>query len=169
MVETNRIKPAQDEECAIDVVHAPAPEPASVGLLFGEDELDGFLHALVVARESIGGQHLQNAPRNVDRRRIEHRVVIGERDVLEDHLGVVFVEAAPAAVAALHGKLPVDGALRDLVLITLAGIVHLGQSEQHLRGVVGVGIELVIEFEVPAAGLGSRNLDRPVALVAHFF
>ena len=71
-------------------------------------------------------------------RRIEHGVVIGEGDVLEDHLGVVFVEAAPAAVAALHGEFPLDGALRNLVLIALAGIVDLVQGEQNLRGVIGV-------------------------------
>ena len=100
--------------------------------------------------------------------RIEHRVVIRERDVLEDHLGVVFVEAAPAAVAALHGQFPLDGARGNLVLIALARIVHLVQGEQHLGGVVGVGIELVVEFEVPAARLGFGHLDRPIALVANF-
>ncbi len=56
-----------------------------------------------------------------------------------------------------------------LVLIALAGIVHLAQRQQHLRGVVGVGIKLVVELEVPAAGLGVGHLHGPVALVANFF
>ena len=57
----------------------------------------------------------------------------------------------------------------DLVLIALAGVVDLAEGEQNLRGVVGVGIKLVVELEVPAAGLGLGNLHGPVALVADFF
>ena len=126
--------------------------------------LMAFCDALVFARVAVDGQHLQHAAGDVDRRRIEHGVVVREGDVLEDHLGVVFVEAAPAAVAALHGELPLDGALRDLVLIALAGIVDLAEREQNLSGVVGVGIKLVVELEVPAAGLDVSEPLRPSRL-----
>ena len=169
MINADGLQPAQNQEGAVDVVHAPAPEPASIRLLLAENELNGLLDALVSARIAIAGQHLQHAPGNVHRRRIEHGVVIGEGDVLEDHLGIVFVEAAPAAVLALHGELPCDGALGHLMLVALAGIVHLVERHQHLRGVVGVGIKLVVELEVPAAGLGVGNLHGPVALVANLF
>ena len=56
----------------------------------------------------------------------------------------------------------------DFVLIALAGVVDLVQREQDLRCVVGVGIKLVVELEVPAAGFGVGHLDGPVALVANF-
>ena len=54
------------------------------------------------------------------------------------------------------------------MLITLARVVDLAQRKQHLRGIVGVGIELVVELEVPAAGFGLRHFDGPVARVADF-
>ena len=99
------------------------PNQLPSGSCSRENELDGLLYALVFARVAVGGEHLEHSSRDVDRRRIKHRVVVGKRDVLEDHLGVVFVEAAPAAVTALHGKFPIDGALSNLVLVALAGIV----------------------------------------------
>src|SRR5580698_4278319 len=116
---------AQNEKCAVDIVDAPASKPTAVRLLFIEDELDSLFDALVFARVAIDGQHLQNAPGNVDGRRIEHRVMIGKRDVLEDHLRVVFIEAGPAAIPALHGEYPVDGAQTDIMLIALARVINL--------------------------------------------
>ena len=106
------------------------------------------------ARVAVGGEHLKNTSSDINSRRVQHRVVISERDVLENHLGVVFVEAAPAAVFALHGEEPVDGAQGNLMLVALARVVDAIESQQHLGGVVGVGVKLVVEFEVPAAGLG---------------
>ena len=55
------------------------------------------------------------------------------------------------------------------MLVALAGIVHLVERQEHLRGVVGIGIKLVVELEVPAAGLGVAHLHGPVALVANLF
>ena len=54
------------------------------------------------------------------------------------------------------------------MLITLAGVVHLVEREQHLCGVVGVGIKLVIELEIPAARLGIADFHGPIAFVADF-
>ncbi len=34
--------------------------------------------------------------------------MVSERDVLEDHLRIVFIEAGPATVLALHGKDPIQ-------------------------------------------------------------
>ena len=85
------------------------------------------------------------------------------------HLGVVFVEAGPAAVLALHGKDPGNRALANIVLIAFPGVVvDLVQGQKHLGGIVRVGIELVIEFEVPAARLRIPYLHRPIALLPHF-
>ncbi len=92
VVHANRFESAQHQGCAVDVVHAPAAEPASIGLLFIADELDGALHGGMVLIETIGRHHFEDAARDIDCRRIEHGVVIGEWDVLEHHLVVVFVE-----------------------------------------------------------------------------
>ena len=162
-------RPRNTKIGAVDVVDAPAAEPASVGLLLAEDELDGPLHPLVFARVAVGGKHLEHAAGNIHAGRIEHGVVIREGDVLEDHLGVVFVEAAPAAVFALHGELPADGALGYRDLIALAGIVNLAQRKQNLRRIIGIRVKLVVELEVPAARLGVADFDGPIALVADLF
>src|SRR5580704_8400010 len=104
-------KATQDEECAVNVVDAPAAEPASVGLLLIVDKFDGALDALVLTGIAVGGKCFEDAAGDVDSRRIEHGVVVSKRDLLEDHLRVVFVKAGPSAVLALHGEDPVDGAL----------------------------------------------------------
>ena len=56
----------------------------------------------------------------------------------------------------------------DLVLVALAGVFDFIEGEQDLGGVIGVGIKLVVELEVPAAGLGAGRLHGPVAFVANF-
>ncbi len=50
------------------------------------------LTALSLQGKAVRRQALQHASRNIDRRRIEHGVVIGKGNVLEDHAVVVFVE-----------------------------------------------------------------------------
>ena len=50
------------------------------------------LHRLVLQRETMRRQALQHAARNIHRRRIEHGVVVGKRNVLEDHAVIVFVK-----------------------------------------------------------------------------
>ena len=90
--------------------------------------------------------------------------MIGKRNVLEDHAVVVFVERGPAAVLALHRQNPVQRALHRLVVIALVAGLHPAQRQQHLRAVVHVGIELVVELEVPARGSGLGILHAPVAL-----
>ncbi len=83
--------------------------------------------------------------------------------MLEHHLVVVFVERGPAAVLALHGKNPVNGALHRLALVTAVGMLHAAQTEANHRAVIHVRIELVVELEVPAAGLTFFIFDFPVA------
>src|SRR5437879_11823261 len=86
-------------------------EPGAIRFLFFSNEVDGSLHTLVILVIAIGGKHLQDPARDVHRGRVEHGVVIGERNVLKNHAIVVFVERGPAAVLALHGKNTVDGTL----------------------------------------------------------
>ncbi len=95
--------------------------------------------------------------------------MVGKGNVLKHHLGVVFIEAGPAAILALHGEDPGDRALAHIVLVAFPRVVvDLVQGQKHLGGIVGVGIKLVVELEIPAAGLRIPHLHRPVALVPHF-
>ena len=119
--------------------------------------------ALVIA---IGRQHFQDAARNIDRRRIEHGIVVGERNVLEHHFIVVFVERGPAAVLALHRQDPVHGALHRFALVASIRVLDPAQPQTHHCGVINVGVELIVKLEVPASRLPAPVLYFPIASLA---
>ena len=93
--------------------------------------------------------------------------MVCERNVLEDHAVVILVERRPTAIAALHGKNPIDCALYRLALIPPIGMFHLSQSQADHRAVVHVRIELVVELKVPAAGYPLFIFYLPIARVAN--
>ena len=119
---------------------------------------------LIVA---IGRHHLQDAAGNVDRRRIEHGVVIGEGHVLKHHAVVVLVERSPAAVLALHGEDPVDGALDGLALVATVGMLDAAQRKANHCAIIHIRVKLVVKLEVPSARLALLVLDLPVAGIAN--
>ena len=81
---------------AVEIIHAPAAVPAMVGLLPLPDELDRLLNGRMIAADlQIAGQ-LEHAGRQIDRARIDHRVVVGEGDAGEKLAAVVGVERAPS-------------------------------------------------------------------------
>ena len=98
-------------------------------------------------------QHLENAPGDVHRRRIQHGVVIGEWNVLEHHPVVVFVERCPAAVLALHRQYPVNRPLHRLALVASIGMLDATQPQANHCAVIHIRIKLVVELEVPSARL----------------
>ena len=55
-------------------------------------------------------EQLEDPRRDVGAARVEHRVVVGERDLGQDLVVDVDVEGRPAAVAVLHREQPVDPA-----------------------------------------------------------
>ena len=112
---------------------------------------------------AVRRQHLENPPCDIHRRWIQHGVVVGKRNVLEDHSVVVFVERSPAAITALHGENPVDGALDRLSLIAAVRMLDVSQCQAHHGAVIHVGIKLVVEFEIPTAGLAFPVLHFPIA------
>src|SRR6266481_4289496 len=105
----------------------------------------------------------EDARRHVSGGRIDHGVVIGERNVAENLFVVVAVEGAPAAIAILHAKQPLnpaaDGGFHALGLREF----HALQSHEDKGGVVDIGIKIIAEFEDPAAGISVFILDLPVA------
>ena len=103
---------------SVDIIDAPAAEPASVGLLGAADELDGPIDVRIAHAAAELAQGLQHPAAKVGRAGIDHGVVIGERHVAEEVPIVVAVERAPTAVAILHGQHPpqpaIDGRDRSL-------------------------------------------------------
>ena len=55
------------------------------------------------------------------------------------------------------------------MLVALARIIYLVEAQQHHRGIIHVGIKLVIEFEIPSTGFDLAHLHRPVTLLPDFF
>ena len=96
---------------AVDVVDAPAAEPASVGLLGAAHERDGPIDVRIAHAAAEFAQGLQHPAAKVGRAGIDHGVVIGERHIAEEVAIVVAVERAPTAVAILHGQHPPQAAL----------------------------------------------------------
>ncbi len=94
---------------------------------------------------------------------IEHGVVVGEGNLVQDLAVVVFVERGPAAVLGLHGQYPIDRAPLGGPLRLVIRRLGVPQRQQHHGRVVDVGIELVGELEIPTAGLHPGALHRPVA------
>src|SRR5919206_302677 len=94
-------------------------------------------------------------------RAISAHAVAAERQPVGEGTGVVDVEGAPAAVPGLHAEVPAhpapDGLLHPLRVV----VSDPAQREDHLGGVVDVGIVVVVELERPAAGRQLGSLDGP--------
>ena len=118
------LKTAKHQECSVQIIDTPTAKPASIRLLFLQDELNCLFDPRITARISVCRQHFQDAARDVHGRWVKHRVMVGKRNVLEDRLGVVFVERRPAAVLALHRKHPSDCPLLHLVLVPLSRCIN---------------------------------------------
>src|SRR5207248_7327590 len=71
MVHSHRFQPAQHLHRAVDVVDTPAPKPGTIRLLLLLNKLDGALHGYGVTGVTVGGQHLQYAPGDVNGGRIK--------------------------------------------------------------------------------------------------
>jgi len=74
---------------------------------------------------------------------------------------VVSVERAPTAVGGLHADEPVERAVAGCIAAGVAGGAAKGQD--HLCGVVDVGVVDVLKLESPAAWRKLGPADRPVA------
>ena len=79
--------------------------------LYVAQELDGATGRLTVARVLVRPEQLEATARQILRRWIEERAMVGERDVIQIEPVVVGVERAPPAVEALHAEHPAEPAL----------------------------------------------------------
>src|ERR1051326_3004573 len=76
-----------------------AARPASVGFLVFDEPLYAPPHRAMRIRHTIRRQSLEGAPRDIGARGIEHRIVIGERNLAEKFPVIIGVERGPAAIA----------------------------------------------------------------------
>ena len=118
--------------------------------------------------EAAAAKGFENASGDVGAGGIEHGVVIGEGDAIQNGPIVIDVEGGPAAVDGLHLEQPIDGAALAIGLRLGAGGRGVLEGEQHHGGVVDVGVMLVGEFEGPTGRLDFGALHRPVAAMADF-
>src|SRR6266849_9462895 len=161
--ERNGLERAQDAAAAVNVVHAPAAEPGAVFGLILEKKFYGALDGGMLGRPAETAKTFDNAGGDVGGRRIDHGVVVGERNVAEEAAVIVAIKRAPAAIAILHAEKPLDAAANGAFHAGRIGIFYALERHQDEGGVVDVGIKIIAEFERPAAGLGVFVLDLPVA------
>ena len=147
---------------AVDVVHAPAAVPWPVVPLRMAEEIDRPLSGLEVLPIAERAEQLEPAPRQVLRRRIEERAVVGEGDVVQVEAVVVGVERGPAPVSVLHAEEPAEPPLLGRPRRVAAEPVHLLERHHDHRRVVEVRVEVVAVLERPAPGLHVRPLHLPV-------
>ena len=93
-----------DRPRAVDVIGTPAPEPGAVVLLCREQPLHAPGDHRLRAPEL--GEHLDDVRGHVRARRVDQFAEVAEGELAAKSLGVVDVERAPAAVAALHALDP---------------------------------------------------------------
>ena len=135
----DRLQSAQHQERAVEVVHAPASEPASVRLLLAQDELDSLLDALVLRAYS-------HSCASISSMRPVMSTVGGSSIALWSANGmywkIIFVLSLSKLPQPpfLHciANSQFNRALRHLVLIALARIVHLVQRQQNLRRIIDI-------------------------------
>ncbi len=108
--ERNRFEGAQHAACSVDVIDAPTAEPGTIFALILQKEFQAALHRRMVRGPAVAAQALEDTRRYVGSRGIDHRVVVGERNVAEERLVIVAVERAPASVAVLHAEQPLNAA-----------------------------------------------------------
>ena len=152
--------------CAIDVVDAPAAEPAAILVLRLLDEVDGFADGGVGGGDAAVAEAFEDAAGDVGAGGILDGVVVGEGDVFEDGAVAGAVEGGPAAIIILHGEEPVDGAFDGGLRGSAAGAL---EGHRHHGGVVDVGVVGVGVFEEPAGGFDVGGVFGPVGGGAAFF
>src|SRR5262249_3134789 len=110
-VEADGFQPGEDLPGPVDVVDAPAAVPAAVRFLRATQVGDGAVDRSMAGSVAGLAERFQDAGGDVGAARVEHGVVVGERD-LGEYLAVdVAVERPPAAVAVLHPEYPAEAAL----------------------------------------------------------
>src|SRR6267142_2035661 len=159
----NGFKCAENSAAAVNVVHAPSAEPAADAGLVLEQESYRALDGGMLGRPAETAEAFDNAGGDVSGRRIDHGVVVGERNVAEETAVIVAIKRAPAAIAILHAEKPLDAAANGAFHAGRIGIFYALERHENEGGVVDVGIKIVAEFERPAAGLGVFVFDLPVA------
>src|SRR5256886_13607618 len=107
----DRAEPTEDGPGAVDVVHTPASVPWPVVPLRVAEEVERALRRLELSVVAERAEELEAASRQVLRRGIEQRAVVGERDVVKVEALVIRVERPPAAVLPLHAEEPAEAAL----------------------------------------------------------
>src|SRR5437870_6407957 len=101
---------------------------------------------------SEASQALENASSDVRSRWIDHRVVIGKRNIADEAAVVVAIKCSSAAITILHAQQPLNAAANCAFHPLFIGKLHALQRHQHKRGVVHVGLMVIAKLKCPASG-----------------
>src|ERR1051326_5511718 len=119
------------------------------------------MHLRVLDAVALVPKQFEDARGDVRALRIEHRVVIGERNFFEDAFGAILVKSGPAAVFALESEHPFEAALETFVAFLAIIGGNFAECEEDHGGVVHIRVPFVFEFEAPAAGSSNSKTNGP--------
>src|SRR5262249_25044532 len=168
-VKGNGFEGTQYTAGSVNVIHTPAAKPGAVLALIFQQELQAALHRGMIRRPAETAEAFHYTRGNVRRGWIDHRVVVGERNVAEKLAVVVSVKRSPATITILHAQKPLNGAARCGLHAGLVWILHALERRQNERGVIHMRIMIVAKLESPAARLGVLVLDLPIAAAKNLF
>ena len=172
-VEADAAQARENLPGAVDVIDAPAAEPGPRRLLGPAQESDGLFHLGMADPVAVMPERFQHARGDVRAARVEHGIVVGERNLGQDFAVDVPIERRPAAVLVLHAQKPLQAALdggRQVGRLFAAdeGVASLGQGGQHHGRVVHIRVMGVAILEEPAALRQIRIHLAPVAAAPDF-
>ena len=151
----------QDRPGAVNIVGPPATEPRAIAFLLVAQVSHRALERRSVLRTADARERCYDPGGNVARRRIQQRAMIGERDRVQIVTGVVRIERAKSAVAALHADEPVKGTPHAVCIAgRVARLMHRPNDDCRI---VKIGVIAVRELERPAPARQIRSTHAPVA------
>src|SRR5262245_38586749 len=84
------------------------------------------------------------------RGRIDHRVMVGKRNIAQELTVVVPIECRPSAVAILHAQQPLYASAHGAIQALLVRKFHPLQGHQNERGIVYVRVVVIAKLKGPS-------------------
>src|SRR6185437_9152697 len=160
---TQRFGGPEDATRPVHVIRSPASVPrAFLGLLALQIQYSAP-YRWIRRGPAKFSEAFNRARSHVRRGRIDHRVMISKRNLRQQHMIVVAIKCAPAAVVVLHAEQPSKPPSRRLRVTLRFRMRHVLQSHQHKCRVIHVRIEIVPKFKRPSSRCRILILHLPVA------
>src|ERR1700733_2475736 len=125
-VETSKHRPG-----SVDVIDAPAAEPASILLLDAREIIDRGLDARAACGFSQLREHSNATRADIGCRWVKQRAMIGEWNIVEIVINIVGIERRPTAISTLQSFYPFAAASDRIRITAICQPGSFGTIEPH--------------------------------------